>query len=74
MKNKSIISSIIITITMILYFVLYFAFLIHVIKPSLLISVLSAIIPLATSGVMIYVTIERIKEIKKGEHDDLSKY
>jgi hypothetical protein len=33
-----------------------------------------AILPLAFSAVMIYVCIERINEIKKGEEDDISKY
>ncbi len=74
MKNKSIVSSILIASIMVLYFVIYFTILIHEIKPSLLFSILSAIIPLAISGTMIYVTIERIREIKKGETDDLSKY
>lgn len=32
------------------------------------------IIPLALAGVMIYVLLTRIKEIRSGEEDDLSKY
>jgi hypothetical protein len=32
------------------------------------------IIPLIFSIVMVYVCIERINEIKKGEEDDISKY
>lgn len=32
------------------------------------------LIPLAIAGVLIYVLIERIKEIRSGEEDDLSQY
>ena len=32
------------------------------------------VVPFVLVGVMIYVLIERIKEIKDGEEDDLSKY
>lgn len=35
---------------------------------------LMIIIPLALTGVMIGVTVSRIKEIRSGEEDDLSKY
>ncbi len=36
--------------------------------------VLSIIIPLALAGVMAGVAVSRIKEIRSGEEDDLSKY
>lgn len=36
--------------------------------------VLSIIIPLALAGVMVGVAVSRIKEIRSGEEDDLSKY
>ena len=36
--------------------------------------ILMAIIPAAISGVMSFVLAERIKEIRSGEEDDLSKY
>ena len=70
--KKKMIAPIIITVIMILYYVVYFGFLI-----SLLYGVwrnIFGIIPLVLSGVMIYVCIERIKEIKKGEEDDIGKY
>jgi hypothetical protein len=35
---------------------------------------LLGIIPAIFSGIMIYVLIERIKEIRSGEEDDLGKY
>lgn len=70
-KNKMI-APIVISVIIILYYVVYFGILI-----ALLVGVwkwLLGIIPLALSAVMLKVCIERIKEIKKGEEDDLSKY
>ena len=70
-KNKMI-APIVISVIIILYYVVYFGILI-----ALLYDVwkwLLGIIPLALSAVMLKVCIERIKEIKKGEEDDLSEY
>ncbi len=70
-KNKMT-APIVISVIIILYYVVYFGILI-----ALLDGVwkwLLGIIPLAFSAVMLKVCIERIKEIKKGEEDDLSKY
>ena len=70
-KNKMI-APIVISVIIILYYVVYFGILI-----ALLYGVwkwLLGIIPLALSAVMLKVCIERIKEIQKGEEDDLSKY
>ena len=70
-KNRMI-APIVISVIIILYYVVYFGILI-----ALLDGVwkwLLGIIPLALSAVMLKVCIERIKEIKKGEEDDLSKY
>ena len=70
--KKKLIAPIVVSIIMVLYYVVYFGILI-----ALLYGVwkwLLGIIPLALSAVMLKVCIERIKEIKKGEEDDLSKY
>ena len=70
-KNKMV-APIVISVIIILYYVVYFGILI-----ALLCGVwkwLLGIIPLALSAAMLKVCIERIKEIKKGEEDDLSKY
>ena len=70
-KNKMI-APIVISVITILYYVVYFGILI-----ALLYGVwkwLLGIIPLSLSAVMLKFCIERIKEIKKGEEDDLSKY
>lgn len=70
--SKKMIAPIVITVAMILYYVVYFGFL-----ASLLGGVwmyVLGIFPLAFSLLMVGVCIERIKEIKKGEEDDISKY
>lgn len=70
---KKMIAPIIITIFIVLYLVLYFGLIVFLID-NLIISILVGVIPVAFSGVMIYVCVQRIKEIRSGEEDDLSKY
>lgn len=70
---KKIIAPIVITIIFILYFLLYFLLLIALL-PNLLLKLLFAIVPLALCGVMLYVCIQRIQEIRSGKEDDLSQY
>ena len=70
--KKKMIAPIVVTVVLILYYIAYFGFLI-----SLLGGIwryLFGIVPLLFSAVMIYVCIERIREIKKGEEDDLGQY
>lgn len=40
----------------------------------MLVKIIALVVPALLSGVAITVLIQRIKEIKKGEDDDLSKY
>ena len=70
--KKKMIAPIIITVIMILYYITYFGFLISLLDGIWKYAL--GIIPLVFSGIMIYVCIERINEIKKGEEDDISKY
>ena len=70
--KKKMIAPIIITVIMILYYIAYFGFLISLLDGIW--TYVLGIIPLVFSGTMIYVCIERINEIKKGEEDDISKY
>ena len=69
---KKYVAPIVVTVVMLLYYVVYFGLLISMV-PGIW-KYLLGIIPLAFSAVMIYVCIERIREIKKGEEDDLSQY
>ena len=74
MKNhgKKMIAPIIITALMVIYYVFYFGLLVWYIDGIL--KYILGIIPLIFTIMMVAVCIERIKEIKKGEEDDLSKY
>lgn len=71
-KTKKMIAPIVVTILVILYYCVYFGIIIHFI--GTLSAVLLGVIPLILSGAMLYVCIERIREIKGGEEDDLSQY
>jgi len=70
--KKKLIAPIAVTIVLVLYYVVYFGFLIALIDGVW--KWLLGIIPLVFSAVTFKVCVERIKEIKKGEEDDLSKY
>ena len=66
------IAPIVITVILILYYIAYFGLLFFMLDGIWKYAL--GIIPLVFSGIMVYVCIERIKEIKKGEEDDISKY
>ena len=70
--KRKMVAPIVVAILMILYFVVYFGFLISLLNGIWKIAL--GVIPLALSAVMIKVCIERIREIKKGEEDDISQY
>ena len=70
--KKKMIAPIFVTVLVVLYYILYFCLLINIIPG--VVKVLFGIIPLIFAGLMIYVCMQRIKEIKGGEEDDLSKY
>ena len=66
------VAPIVIAVLLMLYYILYFGFLIALLGGIW--KYLLGIVPLALSAVTVAVCIERIKEIKEGEEDDLSKY
>ena len=70
--KKKMAAPIVVTVLMIVYYIVYFGFLITLVSGIWKYAL--GIIPLAFSGVMVKVCIERIKEIKKGEENDLSQY
>ena len=51
-----------------------FAILCFIVPMDMTIKLMFGIIPLAIAGVMIYVLVQRINEIRSGEEDDLSNY
>ena len=69
---KKMIAPIVITAILVLYCVLYFCVLFTLLDG--IIKYALGIIPLILLVMTVMVCIERIKEIKKGEEDDLSKY
>ena len=70
-RNKMI-APIVISVILILYYIVYFGFLITLLDGIW--KYILGIIPFAFSAVTVKVCIERIKEIRSGEEDDLSKY
>ena len=74
MHKKKMISPIIITAVIVFYYIGFALLCAFVEGIPLLIKLLGGVIPLLLAGVCIYVLIERIKEIRSGEEDDLSKY
>ena len=70
--EKKMIAPIIITILLVLYYILYFTIIMAL--PIGIWKFFFGIIPVALAVVMICVCAQRIKEIKEGEEDDLSKY
>lgn len=73
MKWKKLIAPIIITILILIYLFVYVFYLSREPMPPI-VKLLVLAIPLGFMGVSIYVLYERIKEIRSGEEDDLSKY
>ena len=69
---KKMIAPIVVTIIMIIYYAVYFGFIIYAVDDVW--KWLLGIVPVAFAAMMIKVCIDRIKEIKKGEEDDLSQY
>ena len=68
------IAPIVITVLIVLYYIglIVAAAATDWLPPGWLIA--GSLIPLALAGAMIYMLIERIKEIRSGEEDDLSQY
>ena len=70
--RKKMLPPIVVSVIIILYYVVYFGILITLLEGIW--KYVLGIIPLIFSVVMVKVCIERIKEIKEGEEDDISKY
>ena len=71
--KKEVLTTIIITIFFVLYYVAYFGLIISLIS-GVLLKVFFGIIPFIFMIFMIKTCIDRIKEIKRGELDDISQY
>lgn len=73
MYLKKLIAPIIITFLLLMYFGFVLLNLIRI-PESMGIRILWLIIPLALMGVSVFVLVERIREIRSGDEDDLGKY
>ncbi len=71
--TKKMIAPVVIAAVLISYYV-GFSVVCMLIPIPLAFKLLFGLAPLALAGVSIYVLVERIKEIRSGEEDDLSKY
>ena len=71
--GKKMIAPVIITILFCMYFIGY-AILVFSLEPPWYVCILGVIIPVCLAGVLIAMMLERMKEIRSGEEDDLSKY
>lgn len=76
MKNhgKKMIAPVIVTICFVLYYAGIAVLFLAENTISVPMKLLIVVAPLALAGVMIGVLVSRIKEIRSGEEDDLSKY
>ena len=74
MKKNPYIAPIIVTVLVVLYFIFYGYMTTMVDGMPFVARVVFVAIPVVMIIVMVYTLIERIKEIKKGENDDLGKY
>ena len=72
-KTKKLIAPIVITCISVLL-LLFYIIAILLLEVPIGISLLLLLIPLALAGVCIFVLVERVKEIRSGEEDDLSQY
>lgn len=72
MHRKKMIAPIVISVIVVLYYAVYFGLLIAALDGIW--KYVLGIVPILLSAVMVKVCIERIKEIKDGEEDDISKY
>ncbi len=71
--RKKMIAPIVVTVLILIYFVFYFGFIISLLESPVLKWVIG-IVPAILGAAMIGVCVQRIREIKGGEEDDLSQY
>ncbi|MDW7669566.1 MAG: hypothetical protein SCJ93_12135 [Bacillota bacterium] len=73
MKTRKMLAPITITILLLMY-IGFFVWAWSVTPVPLWGKIIGLVIPLSLMGISIFVLLERIKEIRSGEEDDLSKY
>ncbi|WP_295208403.1 hypothetical protein [Ruminococcus sp.] len=73
-KTKKMIAPIVIVTIICVYYIAIGVIFAYMNGVPMLAKIIALIVPALLTGVAITVLIQRIKEIKKGEDDDLSKY
>lgn len=73
-RSRRMIAPIVITVVLALYYLAFALVCLLLPEIPLIVRLIFGLIPLALVGVLVYVLIERIKEIRSGEEDDLSQY
>ena len=71
-QQKKMVAPIAVSVIFIVYYLVYFAVLIALLNGFW--KYLFGIVPIALAALMVAVCFDRIKEIRSGEEDDLSKY
>jgi len=71
--TKKLIAPIVITALLAAYLIV-FALTWSLMPAALWIKIMGAVVPLALIGLCVFVLVERIKEVRSGEEDDLSNY
>lgn len=74
MQRRKMIAPIVITAIIVLYYIVFVTFFVFLEGIPLLVKILGIVIPMLIAGICIYVLLDRIKEIKSDDEDDLSKY
>lgn len=72
LHRRKMVAPVVISALMILYYLVYFGVLLAIV-PGVW-KFLLGVLPLALAAVMLKTCVERIREIRKGEEDDLSHY
>lgn len=72
--KKKLTAPIVITVLVCLWFALYLAAAIWIPGIPTVLKALGILLPLAFEGVAVYNLVERIREIRSGEEDDLDNY
>ena len=73
-QKKKLVAPVIIACTVVAYYVGFAIVCLLVPKMSVTAKFICGLVPLALAGVCIAMLVERIKEIRSGEEDDLSQY
>lgn len=73
-RNKKMIAPVVIVALISIYYIAIGVIFAYMNGVPMLAKIIALVVPALLSGVAITVLIQRIKEIKKGEDDDLSKY